>query len=73
MDGPTCQNSYCAAKPKHVREVLQQVYPDRAVIRDDDRETCRVCGELPANSTTWPDAASGASAPSKTMRCSNAR
>jgi len=34
--------------------VLEQTEPDRAVIRDDDREVCATCGELPANSTTWP-------------------
>ncbi len=34
--------------------VVEQVEPDRAVIRDDDREMCRICGELPANSTTFP-------------------
>lgn len=27
---------------------LDQVTPDRVVVRDDDREVCVVCGELPA-------------------------
>jgi hypothetical protein len=42
-----------ATPPSPEESPLNQVAPDRVVLTHDDREMCRVCGELPAVEGPW--------------------